>query len=161
MELASLTSFDRLIVTGHAALGTQLLIELAGGYMPAAGDSFDLIDWGSVSGTFNVLQYPVLPGDLEWDFSQASVTGVVRVVSTALDGDYNEDGRVDAADYVVWRKGLGMVYLPDDYGVWREHYGNSNVGSGSGASLPAPEPATFCLALAAALACVGGRRGRT
>ena len=28
----------------------------------------------------------------------------------ALDGDFNNDGKVDAADYVVWRKGFGTTY---------------------------------------------------
>src|SRR5690606_15458182 len=53
-------------------------------------------------------------------------------------GDYNRDGRVDAADYTVWRNALnetptsgtgadgdvnGMVNFAD-YHLWREHYGD-------------------------------------
>ena len=34
-------------------------------------------------------------------------------------GDFNFDGTVDAADYVVWRNGLGTAYTQNDYGVWR------------------------------------------
>jgi hypothetical protein len=55
----------------------------------------------------------------------------------ALLGDYNQDGIVDAADYVVWRKSQGTtvakytgadgsgngVVDQDDYGVWRAHVG--------------------------------------
>ena len=36
-----------------------------------------------------------------------------------LPGDYNHNGIVDAADYVVWRKGLGTTYTQADYDVWR------------------------------------------
>ncbi|MEX0610542.1 MAG: hypothetical protein WD229_00360, partial [Pirellulales bacterium] len=43
------------------------------------------------------------------------------------------DGSVDAADYVVWRKGLGTTHTPDDYNVWRAHFGQT---TGSGASVP-------------------------
>jgi hypothetical protein len=83
-----------------------------------------------------------------------------------LPGDFNFDGTVDAADYVVWRKGLGTTYNQNDYGVWRAHFGAS-LGPGSGAALPSanplsaavPEPATsVLLILATAGWCL--RRGR-
>jgi hypothetical protein len=61
-------------------------------------------------------------------------------------GDYNQNGVVDAADYVVWRKTLTNNVVPysgadgdgdgvvddDDYGVWRAHFGQT-LGAGSGA----------------------------
>jgi hypothetical protein len=65
-------------------------------------------------------------------------------------GDFNGDGVVDLADYVVWRKGLGTTYTPDDYDDWRASFGAA-AGSGLGANsdLPSvPEPATItCLLL--------------
>ena len=69
----------------------------------------------------------------------------------ALVGDYNNDGIVDAADYVVWRQGLGVTYMPNDYEVWRPHFGQT-AGSSSGASANAavPEPATLVLMIFAA-----------
>ena len=61
-----------------------------------------------------------------------------------LPGDYSGNGINDAADYVVWRKGLGPTYTPNDYDVWRAHFGQT-AGSGSGASASAavPEPASL------------------
>ena len=53
-----------------------------------------------------------------------------RLVSTSLPGDYNHDGKVDAADYVVWRKSNGSQ---SGYNTWRSHFGQS---AGSGAALP-------------------------
>lgn len=47
-------------------------------------------------------------------------------------GDYNHNGIVDAPDYVVWRNGLGSIYVQSDYGVWRSHFGQT-AGSGAGA----------------------------
>ena len=35
-----------------------------------------------------------------------------------LSGDYDDNGVVDATDYVVWRKGLGTTYVQTDYDVW-------------------------------------------
>jgi hypothetical protein len=48
-----------------------------------------------------------------------------------LQGDFNDDNKVDAADYVVWRKGLGTKYTQNDYAIWRTHFGQ---GTGSGPS---------------------------
>ena len=52
-------------------------------------------------------------------------------------GDYNRDGTVDAADYVVWRHGLGTTYTQADYDVWRANFGQT---IGSGGALPSAEP---------------------
>jgi PEP-CTERM motif-containing protein len=56
--------------------------------------------------------------------------GVVPAAAPVT-GDYNNDGAVDAADYVVWRKGGPLQNegatpgsnTPDDYDVWRANYG--------------------------------------
>lgn len=37
-------------------------------------------------------------------------------------GDYNQDGTVDAADYITWRNGLGTTYSPYDYELWRSNF---------------------------------------
>ena len=71
--------------------------------------------------------------------------------STGLPGDYNEDGAVDAADYIVWRKGLGTTYTQPDYDVWRAHFGQS-AGSGAGTAIDSPyavvpEPNALLLSL--------------
>ncbi len=41
----------------------------------------------------------------------------------AVPGDFNFDGSVDAADFTVWRNGLGSIYTPADYQVWQTHFG--------------------------------------
>jgi hypothetical protein len=57
-----------------------------------------------------------------------------------LAGDFNGDGRVNAADYVVWRKTDGT---PAGYNLWRTNFGRT---AGSGSSLGAvPEPASALL----------------
>jgi hypothetical protein len=82
-----------------------------------------------------------------------SVNGVqyTFVGFVALAGDFNNDGRIDAADYVVWRQGLGTTYTQADYDVWRTHFGQT-TGSGAGISTNAavPEPATLVLLIFAA-----------
>jgi hypothetical protein len=94
------------------------------------------------------------------------VTGVA-IATPVIDGDFNHDGTVDAADYVVWRKNPGGIYTPDDYNTWRTNFGLSfSFGPDPGAAASAasqsstiPEPATLViLMLAAAGWCL--RRGR-
>jgi hypothetical protein len=77
-----------------------------------------------------------------------------------LSGDYNHDGKVDAADYVVWRKNNGSQ---SDYNTWRSHFGQS---AGGGASLPSdatpsatvPEPSNVALVLVVCLTFATRRR---
>jgi hypothetical protein len=54
---------------------------------------------------------------------------------------------VDAADYVVWRKGVGVASTPENYNLWRTTFGRTSGGSGSAASDAVPEPATALLLL--------------
>ena len=60
-------------------------------------------------------------------------------------GDYNGDGTVDAADYVVWRK---TDSTPAGYKIWRSHFGQT-AGSGSvaGPNATVPEPAAPAMLL--------------
>ena len=74
-------------------------------------------------------------------------------------GDFNGDGTVDTADYVVWRSthgsntdlradGNGDGTIDDaDYGVWRAHFGTTYGGDMLGITM-VPEPATALMLLA-------------
>jgi hypothetical protein len=82
------------------------------------------------------------------------------LAAPGLDGDYNEDGRVDAADYVVWRKSDGSAA---GYTEWRTNFGRSGA---SGAALdggsPVPEPASWVvLVFGFTATCLGRRYSRT
>ncbi len=91
---------------------------------------------------------------------------LTTLVGPGLVGDYNRDGAVDAADYVVWRKFVGTSSIPNrdhyntgligetDYETWRKNVGRTlELGSGAtdsaSANTTVPEPATTSLAIAA------------
>jgi len=90
---------------------------------------------------------------------------------TGLPGDYNDDDKVDAADYTVWRDNLGSpTSLPndstpgvtnDDFDVWKQNFGDSLPGGGAVGQSAVPEPASVVLLLAAIAACGVGRRRRS
>jgi T5SS/PEP-CTERM-associated repeat protein len=155
MELASATSYDRLnlaSVYGGSLAGT-LTVKLINGFVPQPGDDFDLLSAYAIVGTFDTLQLPALTGNLEWQVLYQT-NGVKLVV--VLPGDYNFNGIVDAADYVVWRKNDGS---PAGYNAWRMHFGQT-AGSGSGAIANAaiPEPSTLATLLVGMLAAYVRRR---
>ena len=90
--------------------------------------------------------------------------GIVKFIAeaAALAGDYNNNGVVDGADYILWRKG-GLLQnegrstgITDqqDYSFWQAVFGDtgsSGSGSSAGGGLAIPEPKTatiFAVAIA-------------
>ena len=73
--------------------------------------------------------------------------GIAFKPATALAGDYNHDGKVTAADYVVWKNGGSPTpNSPADYTTWKANFGKS-AGSGAGSLSNAPVPEPSCLLL--------------
>jgi parallel beta-helix repeat protein len=70
--------------------------------------------------------------------------------SAALAGDFNSDGSVDGADYVVWRKTNGSAA---QFQEWRANFGATS-GSASARAVATPEPAALALAAGCAMALV-------
>src|SRR5262249_38399637 len=54
------SQFDRLQVAGQLSLGGTLSVSLINGFLPVRGNSFDILDWGSLAGAFSALQLPAL-----------------------------------------------------------------------------------------------------
>jgi hypothetical protein len=80
-------------------------------------------------------------------------------VAVTLDGDYNHDGVVDAADYIVWRKNDGTQ---EGYDLWWANFGAVSLvaGAGSGAADTAvPEP-NWLITLFTATATLAAARRR-
>jgi hypothetical protein len=148
--------FDVIHHSGSATLGGALNVSLLSGFTPSAGNTFQIITAaGGISGAFSSATLPAL-SQLMWqlDYQSNSVSLVV-----AISGDYNHNGVVDAADYVVWRKlqgqsGIGLAADGNgngaidigDYDIWRAHFGQI-AGSGSSATTltSVPEPAAFAI----------------
>jgi hypothetical protein len=139
---------------GHWASGTQSVVY--GGSVPQEA----LMDPDLLIGTrkkVTALDAAALE-DIGWSLGPPPVP-------PAVNGDYNNNGVVDAGDYVLWRRYVGQnKALPNrtttglvtntDYAVWRANFGKSASGSGSGdllANGDVPEPASGLLALMLAM----------
>lgn len=105
----------------------------------------------------------------------ATVSTIVRT-NFITSADYNHNGVVDAADYVLWRNTLNQFVTPGtgadgsnngvidqaDYDFWRANFGVSG-GAGGGASLSTsavPEPGVASILALGTLGLVSRRRSR-
>jgi hypothetical protein len=70
-------------------------------------------------------------------------------------GDYNENGTVDAADYVLWRE--NNINGAQGYADWKTNFGRT-LTPGSGSAAAVPEPAGVALLLIGGLAAAALRR---
>jgi hypothetical protein len=81
--------------------------------------------------------------------------GGLFVWSPPLSGDFNEDGVVDAADYIAWRKSGNSDV---DYDTWQANFGTSHsVESPSNSAVPEPS-ASWLLTLGALIMVYASRR---
>ena len=114
--------------------------------------------------------------------SQAVQNGTINIPISflvVLPGDYNGDGEVDAADFLVWRKNSGLVggatydegdgnrdgnVTVLDYDIWRSHFGQTASGAGAAvaansAGATVPEPCSLYL-VSIGICLAGLRRAR-
>ena len=117
--------------------------------------------WGAVGNPNATYHTPLITG-----------TGVLSVTFGPVAGDYNNDGKVDAGDYVTWRRSVGATTILNrdpnntgligqaDYNSWRAHFGET-AGSGAGAvaNVAVPEPASTVMLITATIATCFRRRG--
>ena len=122
---------------------------------------------GFVNGEGNISRY-AFDGTFLNTFAVPSEDGFTEVtafvvVPTPVIGDFNNDGLVDAGDYVVWRKASPTDSLPNDdtpgavdasdYSDWRTNFGKSELASSAALGAdPVPEPAGVMMLLIAILA---------
>jgi len=112
--------------------------------MPNTWEELNGLDPGNAADrnftTLNALGYTNL---------EMYLNNLVALPASGLAGDFNSDSVVDAADYLNWRKGLGTIYIPSDYNIWRANYGQTIAGSGAASTSTIPEPSTAMILLAA------------
>jgi autotransporter-associated beta strand protein len=151
-------SFDQILSAGSLAFDGTLQISLINSFAPALGQTFNLLDWGSTTGTFDALQLPSLGGGLGWNTSQLYTTGVLSV-GTGTSGDFDFDGDVDGRDFLAWQRGGSPNGTPggpvsaSDLADWQANYGLPLTA----VSTAVPEPGGMALLVSGLLAGLGSR----
>jgi endonuclease I len=154
--------FDSFLGSGDTAAFVTDFADWAGSLSLGAGESealsamFDTATPGAFSASYTLtFSDEDLAGAAS---SSLTLTLMGEVLEAGLPGDYNGDGRVDAADYIVWRTtygdtvpafsgadGDGDEQIGDgDYTVWAQNFG---AAAGGGAARSVPEPAAMWLAV--------------
>ncbi len=76
--LAGPGQYGRLNLSGPLALTGELSVNLVGGFLPAGGDTFNVLASAATSGTFPSLALPALPGNQVWKENYgATVTALI------------------------------------------------------------------------------------
>ena len=70
---------DLAIVSGLLTFGGTLNVNNVGATL-LDGDTFNLFDWGTTSGTFDAVNLPGLDSGLTWDDSELYTSGTITVV---------------------------------------------------------------------------------
>jgi fibronectin-binding autotransporter adhesin len=157
-------SADKLVVGGNIILSAAEFLDVTG---TGTGSSWLIGTYGgTATGTFDT----VTPG-----YAVTIGSGLITLnsVAVSLPGDFNNDGKVDAGDYVTWRKnqgtnnalandnGLGTPIGTSHYDLWRANFGKP-PGAGSGGGLGGamvPEPSVIVLLAIGLFAVAVRRRG--
>lgn len=147
--------FDLLKISGDANLGGELAVSLLSDFVPSVGDEFEILNVGGIlSGQFRGLEEgEILTDDTGQPFQISYLGGDGNdvVLTAGLAGDFNFDGDIDGADFLLWQRGGSPNSLSaDDLAAWQTNFG-------AGMSLPSihpttvPEPAPFVFLLIGAL----------
>ena len=76
----SISQVDRIDVAGLLSLSGALEVVLTGGFDPAPGDTFDVLNWGVLAGAFASIELPALGPARGWDTRRLLLNGTLWVV---------------------------------------------------------------------------------
>lgn len=167
---ASPELYDKLAVGGAMTGAGTINVQLVNGFAPSAGNSFDVLDFTTKAAGITLGALPALSAGLSWDTSAFNTTGVLSIAGgPTIDTDFNNDGRTDGADFLIWQRNVGVAGrtnatgdsngdgLADaaDLGNWKTRFGTAEAVAGA-----VPEPASMSL-VAMALGVAALRRRRT
>ncbi len=163
--------YDVLQIDGQALFhGGNLDVMFVDGYLPQAGDVYDLLDFDTAGGELGGVQLPALAEGLRWRTGDFMAEGQFAVIVDIL-GDTNADGRVDIEDLNNVRNNFGMMSMPilgdtdndNDVDVGDLNNVRNNFGAPSSPLESVPEPSSALL-VGCGAGCVliaGSRHRRT
>lgn len=163
------SKYDALNIAGDFSVDGSLAVSLIDGFVPSIGQTFDILNWGSLTGGFSSISLPSLPGRA-WDTSKLYQNGTLSVVAPTVSGDFDGNGIVDSNDLAGWNSNFGKPTGATraqgdadgdgdvdggDFLAWQRSYGQP---AAAPAAAAVPEASGFALALLAMLGGVAVRR---
>ena len=152
-------------VDGSLTLDGTLNVSVLSGTQLTAAGSYRLLDYTGTL-TDNGLSFgsiPLAAGLLaSIDTSTIGQVNLLLTSSSGMPGDHNHDGKVNAADYVLWRNDPATYGGAGGYTAWRQNFGNppgSGSGLDGGGSVPEPTGAALVV-IAVTLGYIRPRRIR-
>lgn len=125
---------DLLSITDRALLDGTLIVHVDPSMAIESGDRFHLLLAADVVGAFGDVVLPQAPGGLRFALEYHSDSVALAVVGVR--GDYDGNGVVEPADYLVWQDAFGTIGAGlqadgnadgvvdiADYTVWRDNLG--------------------------------------
>ncbi len=166
-ELEGGDLLSQISVTGNATFNASSILAFDTTNASPTQASYNLLTAASITNSGLVFS-----GPSGWTYQivaggNGQILQAVQGGPVGVDGDYNNNGVVDAADYVLWRNGGPLQNEVDnpgtvsdgDYTAWRARFGKTTNGAGSGTQVAAvPEPVSFLLWVSAAVAMATVRR---
>jgi hypothetical protein len=144
VDAGELTNVESITLTGNARFHTNYEIDFdAAGNLYITHSDAELLEVYSPGGD--------TIATTNWNGTQFSFD--IETPMAGLTGDFNGNGTVDAADYVLWRNGDALQNeggitpgsaTPEDYQTWRSNFGKS-AGGAAGLPAAAPEPGAAAL----------------
>lgn len=134
--------FDSLVIDGAVMLGGTLEVSLLDGFALASDSLFPILEIaGAQSGQFVGLGEGAIVGnfgeDLFITYAAGDGNDVALYTSVHTPGDFDGDGDVDGADFLVWQRNTDAGSLE----AWQSNFGHApNSGL-----LAVPEPASAVL----------------
>lgn len=164
LQGTALNAFDRLVASGDAVIDGYLNLDIDGAFVPALGNTFNILTANTVTGSFDYKDISGMPAGLTFAVKYLTNAVQVQVVNKPFfSADFDDDGDVDPTDLAIWQNAFHLNQLGDangdnitdiaDFTLWRDQFGSGPVPFAS----PVPEPGTIGLGLLGLLG-VGMRR---
>jgi GH25 family lysozyme M1 (1,4-beta-N-acetylmuramidase) len=174
------TNVDADVINGDANTLKDYIVGSAGrfndGSLVKTTTSLKCWDSSASNGSFvvepagtigTILQGPVYGASYQrWQIHYSdghigwSAEDFLSTLDANLPGDFNGDGKVNAADYITWRRGQSPnPNSSTDLATWRQHFGSSS-GAGAGTSIGSTVPEPTSLLYVATISFLGFARRR-
>ncbi len=109
-------NLDQVSVAGVFGAGGTLRITVMPGYVPQGPASYKVLDFGSVIGSFSVIDLDPILVSRNADTSTVLIDGTIRIPAPSCAGDITGDGFTNSADFNVLASNFGASVTPNTGG---------------------------------------------